>query len=554
MSFLSSLTGRLFRLVFGWYLALAISVTATQLALEYSSITKTINADIQALGQSFAPGIEDALWALDRPLLASMIKGIMNTAIVTGARITTPRGEVIVEKGAIPIGDYDRGGSLLAPYRRHQVALQLRTARGETRHLGELTIFSDRSVALSRIKNSFFTIVINSLIKTVGLWLIFYLVLTKSMALPIRQLTAVVSQLEFAAESKDLPLSDYPYYGDELGRLLGAMRKMQERLSAAHAELEQANRTLEQTVVERTQHLSEALDFSETILLNSPTPMGVYRADGQCVLANEALAQIVGATREALLAQNYHGIATWKQSGLLEDALAAVMHQHSRQREVQFVSSFGKEVWLDCRFLPTQIRGEKHLLAQFTDITERKRAAAALEESNRKLEVQSNTDGLTGISNRRHFDAVLAQEHARHARSGAELSLILLDLDHFKAFNDTYGHVKGDECLRQVARVMAKSARRPADLAARYGGEEFACILPETSRNGAAAIAEEIRQGIIALAIPHAGSSVAEHVTASLGVVTVRCAVGGSVEDIVAQVDKLLYKAKASGRNQIQSA
>lgn len=554
MSFLTSLTGRLFRLVFGWYLALAISVTSTQLALEYSSITKTINADIQALGQSFAPGIEDALWALDRPLLASIIKGITNTPIVTGAQITTPRGEVIVEDGVVPTEYHDQGGGLLAPYRRHQVALQLRTPRGETRHLGDLTIFSDRSVALARIKDSFIIIVINSLIKTTGLWLIFYLVLTKGMARPIRQLTAVVSQLEFAAESKDLPLSDYPYYDDELGRLLGAMSKMQERLSVARAELEQANRTLEQTVVERTQHLSDALDFSEAILLNSPTPMGVYRADGQCVLANEALAQIVGTTREALLAQNYHDIATWKQSGLLEDALSAAKHQDSRQREVHLVSSFGKEVWVDCRFMPTQIRGEKHLLAQFTDITESKRAAEALEESNRKLEAQINIDGLTGISNRRHFDAVLAQEYARHARSGAELSLILLDLDHFKAFNDTYGHVQGDECLRQVARSMAKSARRPADLAARYGGEEFACILPETSRNGALAIAEEIRQGIIALAIPHTGSDVAEYVTASLGVVTVRCAVGGSVEYILAQVDKLLYQAKASGRNQVQSA
>lgn len=554
MSFLSSLTGRLFRLVFGWYLALAISVTTIQLALEYSSITKTISADIQALGQSFAPGIEDALWALDRPLLTSIVKGILNTTIVTGAQVTTPHGEVIVKDGVVPAGDYDRKGGLLAPYRWHQIALVLQTPRGETRHLGDLTMFSDRSVALARIKDSFFTIVINSLIKTAGLWLIFYLVLTKGMVRPIRQLTEVVSQLEFAAESRDLPLSDYPYYEDELGRLLGAMRKMQERLSAAHAELEQANRTLEQTVVERTQHLSEALDFNETILLNSPTPMGVYRADGQCVLANEAFAQIVGATREALLAQNYHGIATWKQSGLLEDALNAVKHQDLRQREVHLVSSFGKEVWLDCRFLPTQIRGEKHLLAQFTDITERMRAAAVLEESNRKLEAQSNTDGLTGISNRRHFDAVLIQEYSRHARSGAELSLILLDLDHFKAFNDTYGHVKGDECLRQVARTMAKSARRPADLAARYGGEEFACILPETNRNGAVAIAEEVRQGVIALAIPHAGSSVAEYVTVSLGVVTVRCAVGGSVEDVVAQVDKLLYQAKASGRNKIQSA
>lgn len=186
------------------------------------------------------------------------------------------------------------------------------------------------------------------------------------------------------------------------------------------------------------------------------------------------------------------------------------------------------------------------------DITEQKRVEEALEESNRKLETLSITDGLTGIANRRHFDEVLVQEHARHARSGAELSLILLDIDHFKAFNDNYGHIKGDECLRQVARVISDCAARPADLAARYGGEEFACILPETDRNGAIIIAEKIRRGILALSIPHKGSSTAECVTASLGVETVRCTGEGSVVEMLAQVDELLYRAKSCGRNRLE--
>ena len=194
------------------------------------------------------------------------------------------------------------------------------------------------------------------------------------------------------------------------------------------------------------------------------------------------------------------------------------------------------------------------IVESFQVITERKQAEKALEESNRKLEALSMTDGLTGIANRRYFDEVLAQEYARHARSGAELSLILLDIDLFKAFNDYYGHVNGDDCLRQVARVIANCAVRPADLAARYGGEEFACILPETDRNGAIAIAEKIRQGISARAIPHHGSDVADHVTASLGVVTVQCTPDGSAVGIITQADALLYRAKASGRNRVEFA
>ena len=161
------------------------------------------------------------------------------------------------------------------------------------------------------------------------------------------------------------------------------------------------------------------------------------------------------------------------------------------------------------------------------------------------------TDGLTGLANRRHFDDTLELEYARHARSGAELSLILLDIDHFKLFNDTYGHVSGDDCLRQVARSIDSIIVRTTDLSARYGGEEFVCVLPETGQIAAVAIAEKIRQSIMALSIPHSASSVADCVTASIGVVTTRCEQGKSVLNIVAQVDEQLYAAKSGGRNRV---
>ena len=141
---------------------------------------------------------------------------------------------------------------------------------------------------------------------------------------------------------------------------------------------------------------------------------------------------------------------------------------------------------------------------------------------------------------------------AIHTRSGAELSLILLDIDHFKAYNDTYGHVGGDDCLRQVARTIDNIIVRATDLAARYGGEEFVCVLPETDQAGAFAIAEKIRQCIMSLGIPHSASSAADCVTASLGVVTARCAPGKSALNIVAQADEQLYAAKSGGRNRVE--
>ena len=181
------------------------------------------------------------------------------------------------------------------------------------------------------------------------------------------------------------------------------------------------------------------------------------------------------------------------------------------------------------------------------------KAKAQLEKSNLQLEALSVEDALTGLANRRRFDAAMAREHARHARSGGELSLIMFDIDHFKAYNDRYGHLEGDNCLRQIAEATAKSVERSADIAARYGGEEFACILPETGLSGARILAERIRSGINRLAISHQSSPTAKVVTASFGVATAGGNAGLSVQDIIALADKLLYRAKEGGRNRIEA-
>lgn len=125
-------------------------------------------------------------------------------------------------------------------------------------------------------------------------------------------------------------------------------------------------KVVEVQLIERTENLSEALDFNETLLINSPVPMGVYAESGQCVLANEAYAQFVGATRDALLAQNFYEIDSWKvPSSLLGDCLAALKFQEPQQRESHVVTTFGKDVWFEYRILPTYIKGEIHLLIQF---------------------------------------------------------------------------------------------------------------------------------------------------------------------------------------------
>ena len=163
----------------------------------------------------------------------------------------------------------------------------------------------------------------------------------------------------------------------------------------------------------------------------------------------------------------------------------------------------------------------------------------------------ARTDALTKLANRRTFDEMLHKEFDRLKRDGAALSLIMLDVDHFKKFNDTYGHVAGDNCLRHLAAALTGAVRRPADIAARYGGEEFAVILPETDTHGAAHVAEGVRRGVEALGILHATSDVAGHVTVSLGVVTVFPSRLVAPDRIVALADLALYEAKRAGRNRI---
>jgi diguanylate cyclase (GGDEF)-like protein len=169
------------------------------------------------------------------------------------------------------------------------------------------------------------------------------------------------------------------------------------------------------------------------------------------------------------------------------------------------------------------------------------------------LETVSKTDSLTGIANRRHFDERLSQEYSRHSRTGHPLSLIMLDIDHFKMFNDTYGHLKGDACLKQIAQAIQTRVNRSTDLVARYGGEEFACILPDTNNHAAIMIADRIRRSIFNLDIPHNTSPVENRVTASLGVVTGTCHQKDDPSKLIEFADQQLYSAKEGGRNKLES-
>jgi len=180
--------------------------------------------------------------------------------------------------------------------------------------------------------------------------------------------------------------------------------------------------------------------------------------------------------------------------------------------------------------------------------------SAKLKAVNKKLEKIALQDGLTGLANRRLFDKTLKDELNRAKRNKNSLALIMADIDNFKVYNDTYGHQQGDECLKKVASVLAKNAKRASDFAARYGGEEFAVILADTDKDGAVKVAENIREDIRELEIEHRNSNTDKYVTLSLGVSCIKVKreiTEELVNSFIEKADQALYQAKEKGKNRV---
>jgi diguanylate cyclase (GGDEF)-like protein/PAS domain S-box-containing protein len=246
------------------------------------------------------------------------------------------------------------------------------------------------------------------------------------------------------------------------------------------------------------------------------------------------------------------------------------MHPHDRASVVEFcvaqsqagvdheadyraLTKEGRYVWIRDVVHVVRKDGEVEALIGFMfDITERKLNEEKLLHLQKELEELSFKDGLTDIANRRMFDSILDIEWASARRNRQPLSLIILDIDYFKQYNDHYGHVKGDECLRQVAQVLNAAAMRPRDFFARFGGEEFVIILPETDQLAAQKLAEKCRNLILKQQLPHEKSKVDSVLTISLGVGTILPSHDAEPIDFIEKVDRLLYKAKQKGRNCVE--
>lgn len=284
-----------------------------------------------------------------------------------------------------------------------------------------------------------------------------------------------------------------------------------------------------------------------------------FGPDGNARYISPSAERLYGCTREEM--RRVGGVAGSNRFLHPDDQprVAAAVASHfsgeveNLRLEFRILRADGTPVWVEtnARTVRDPATGRAtDLILTMRDISERK----ALEF---QLAALAQHDSLTGLANRRLFDETLDREWRRTMREGTELSLLLLDIDHFKQFNDCHGHQVGDDCLRSVATVLQAGIQRPGDLVARYGGEEFAIVLPQSGRAGAIQVAKSLRKAVSALRIPHPGSETSPHVTISIGTATAVAAVGASLkmpDGLLQSADAALYRAKRLGRNRIESS
>lgn len=309
-------------------------------------------------------------------------------------------------------------------------------------------------------------------------------------------------------------------------------------------------------VAEAAQHrVREATEDLDRFFRTGLNLMAISDQQGRLVHVNPAWSRMLGYSAEQLSGLHLADLAHPDDREATEAALHSLAagkplkgfvnrcrtHTGGHRSIEWHVAPFDGRLYVDAR-----------------DVTEQLHARQALESLNTQLEQQGQklraiafVDGLTGVANRRRFDEALQQEWRQCQRDGRPLALVMVDIDHFKLYNDFFGHQTGDTCLQAVARALQGAVGRPHDVLARYGGEEFVALLPGTPWAGALAKAEEMRQAVAALNLPHPRSPVVDHVTVSLGVAVAIPADTLNSSDLLAQADAALYDAKHHGRNRV---
>jgi len=323
-----------------------------------------------------------------------------------------------------------------------------------------------------------------------------------------------------------------------------------------HIFLSRQEKQLQTAVAEQERGQAAILDSEErfrTMAATAKDAIMIIDDQGKIIFWNPAAEMTFGYTADEALGKDLHRMLAPERyhedyrKNFSEFTKTGTGGTVGQTIELEALRRDGTELPVELSLSALRYKNRWHAVGIIRDITSRKRLEAELKQL-------SYRDGLTGVANRRHFDEVLQREWNRMGRENRPLSMIMGDVDYFKAYNDTHGHQSGDDCLKQVAEAIRKEFKRPGDLVARYGGEEFAVILPGIDQPDALHLAEKVRQDIETLGIAHDASSVSAAVTISQGVATVIPSRTGHPETLVHIADRALYRAKEQGRNRVVAA
>lgn len=397
---------------------------------------------------------------------------------------------------------------------------------------------------LNTLKEHFLvTITLSSIIITI--FIIIANRLSKNFTLPIIRLRKSVQSIKSG---------NYDHYIDE-----ETFEDSPEEIKELCAGFNQMTKTINDNILMIQKNKDRLIKIVETI----PSGLVIYDAKGNITLVNKKADEILGFKREEI--DTFEQLAgSWSFLNLDGDKLnnnelpyLKVINSKSSFYNYQLVVNKPMEnniiISVNATPLFDEANNISNVLITINDITEQKELEFKLKNANEILESLSYLDALTGIANRRRFDEILDNEWKRAHRNLQPLSVILIDIDNFKAYNDHYGHQEGDVCLKEVAKSINDTLKRPADFVARYGGEEFIVILPETNNEGASLIAEQIRKNVEKLEIPHQYSITSSFVTISLGVSTVIAEENVNKYDVIEMADKALYQAKKTGKNRVEN-
>jgi diguanylate cyclase (GGDEF)-like protein len=321
------------------------------------------------------------------------------------------------------------------------------------------------------------------------------------------------------------------------------IQRQQQLLEQENIKRREAEEVLYQSRALLASILNSSLDGIAAMQAVRNTETGEIE-DFRCLVVNPVIARAFKRSREEMIGKLVLKIFLSNIDPELFNRFVNIV-ETGESLEQDFYYESGKSCWF--HFVAVKL-GDGFSVT-IRDITSRKQIELALQDANQKLEELANLDGLTQVANRRCFNNRLQSEWQRLARENQPLSIILLDVDNFKSYNDYYGHLAGDDCLIRIGQTLQKVVRRSTDLAARYGGEEFVLLLPNTDLEGGIKVAQNIQQTIHNLAIPHAQSDVKDIVTVSLGISSLIPTLEVQPDTLVACADKALYDAKQQGRD-----